>query len=323
MHTITDALASMPDYVPEILIVDDSPENLEILAGILSSYPVSISFALNGAEALTGIAEQPPDLILLDVMMPVMDGFEVCQRLQAEAETSSIPVIILSARNNSDDAVTGLQAGAVDYVTKPFNKIELLTRIAVHLELKFAREKLARQNVELQQLSQKLHEQAVRDPLTGLYNRRYLYASLPQKIRSIQRVDGQLAALLIDIDHFKQVNDSYGHDAGDRMLQVLADFLDKQIRGEDIACRYGGEEFLILMLNVDQTTALQRAEEMRQGVQQLAVKYNDTTIQITLSIGVAVSPAPLIDIDALLQQADKAVYRAKDRGRNQVVLNDA
>jgi len=451
--------------LPEILLVDDVEENLEVLANLLSTDAWDLAFATSGEEALAQLANHRADLILLDINMPGLDGYGVCKRLKADARTAQIPVIFLTGRTALEDLTRGFAVGAVDYITKPFQREELLARVQTHLELYQARSTIAAQNRDLQhqlttlealnafalvlqqaatetalldsigqhlpplcgadsgqirfmgarqagdaavvawgdgrfpgaigpmpgcqsllprttptpigvpacsstldgttcvclplyhqqellgvlrlrfagsrfdqalahttadliamalyncRLREELHRQSIHDALTGLYNRRFLDDQLHRELRRAERDNAPVSVLILDLDHFKGINDHFGHPTGDAVLVALARLLGENIRSEDIACRSGGEEFVVVLPRTPATTARERAETLRRAVAALAVGHPPHRLDhVTVSIGVAGFPHHASGADELLRIADQALYRAKRGGRNRVVM---
>jgi len=482
-----------------ILVVDDSPDNLTILTAILTSRGYVVRPAITGEIALKTIRETLPDLILLDIKMPGMDGYEVCKHLKAAEQTRDIPVVFMSALHDLVSKVEAFQSGGVDYVTKPFQAEEILARVETHLKLRNMHKSLQAQNIRLQQeiaerkriehalwqynrdltlfnaLSQSLEAcrteadtytivanmcdrlfpadsgyialidpaqnilrevvswgrypaslrqafhvetckqlrhgevsvveagdsdqrgsplsafveqgqvclyvpistseemlgvfsllvdqrespaadpqqprkiplqrmlvvrlveyyalilvnlrlrdmlraEAIRDALTGLYNRRYMEEALQQMASRAKRHTTPIALIMLDIDHFKTFNDTYGHEAGDVVLQALGTLLRDHFRDEDIACRYGGEEFLLILSDVASEVARKRAEQLLLKVRALQIPYQGNHLQITISVGVAALPNHGAQIHDVVSAADAAMYQAKQRGRNQVAV---
>ena len=291
---------------PRILIVDDVPENIEVLGEILAdNYDIQCAFS--GPEALE-LAVDRPDLILLDVLMPGMDGFEVCACLKANAATAEIPVIFITAKNNPEAEIAAFAAGAVDFITKPVNPVTARARIQTHLTLK--------------QQKDLLRAQAMVDGLTGIANRRFFDERLLAEWRHLQRHQRPLALLMIDIDHFKAYNDHYGHQAGDNCLRRVATTLGASMqRAHDLAARYGGEEFVCMLPECDLEAAATKAEAVRLAVATLAIPHaaSPSGDQVTLSIGVAAAiPSLQTHPDTLVSAADAQLYQAKVEGRDRV-----
>ncbi len=296
-----------------ILIVDDVPDNIRVLSRMLVDDGHQISAATNGRQALKLAAACAPDLILLDVMMPEMDGYEACAALKADPQLGSIPIIFITALADVEDETRGLELGAVDYITKPFKESIVRVRVRTHLELK-------RQRDILQQLSHF-------DGLTGIPNRRAFDERLDQEWRRAVRSREPLAAAMIDIDYFKQYNDTRGHLAGDDCLRRVAGTVAEGLtRGGDFVARYGGEEFIGLISGVDGAGLAEVAEKLRAGVEALQIPHGASPASpwVTVSIGAAICrPTPEAPPLSLIESADLHLYAAKRLGRNQVSLSSA
>ncbi len=303
----------MTEQKSRILIVDDERPNIQVLNAILQdNYEISV--ALNGEQALKrAFGDKKPDLVLLDIQMPDLDGFEVCRRLQEHPETRDIPVIFITAKSNEKDEEKGLAAGAVDYITKPFGPAVVLARIRVHLELKRKRD-------ILRNLSNK-------DGLTCIANRRRFEEFLEFEWQRAVRTGEPLSLIMADIDHFKLYNDHYGHAAGDECLREVARSLSGVVsRQTDLVARYGGEEFICLLTGTNHDGAGEVARKMREAVETLGIPHAFSPVAptITLSLGVA-SLVPQRDgktAHDLFLAADKALYKAKSTGRNKVAVLD-
>lgn len=290
---------------PVILVVDDEISNIEIVSAALEE-EYEISFALSGDQALEIAHISNPDLILLDVVMPGLDGYEVCRRLKRDSQLADVPVIFTTSMDGAEAEVRGLSAGAIDYVTKPFQPVALRRRVGNHVKLKRMRDQLS--------------EMAMQDPLTGLANRRMLETRLQAELSQLARDGGELALILLDIDYFKRFNDSYGHLAGDRCLQQVAGAVQRVMRrGRDLAVRYGGEEFACVLPGTDLAGAMTVAEAIRSAVEALEIPHlaSSASPVVTVSIGVAdAAAAPAISAERLVALADTRLYRSKARGRN-------
>lgn len=296
------------DY--RILIVDDAPENIKVLNEALKT-DYKISFATNGKEALRIAAnEASTDLILLDIVMPGIDGYEVCKRLKADERTSNIPIIFITAKNEEEDETRGFELGAVDYITKPFSKAIVKARVRTHLELKRHRD-------ILENLSSL-------DGLTGIPNRRRFEEFIEMEWRSAIREKQIISMIMIDIDFFKAYNDTYGHIAGDDCLKQVAKALAQSVqRPMDFVARYGGEEFAVVLPGADTQGAFHVAEKMRKHIEGLNIEHRKSCIadHVTISLGVAsFEPGPQTAPATLVDRSDKALYRAKRNGRNKVTL---
>ena len=285
--------------------MDDVAKNLQVLGTILSKQEYKVAAANNGEQAIKIAKKTLPDLILLDIMMPGIDGFEVCARLKKDPMTKDIPVIFLTAKIEPEDIVKGFETGAVDYVTKPFNSTELLARAKTHLELKINRDLLKIKNEQLREL-------AITDSMTGLYNHRYIIDSLSERIAEAKRYKQSLSVAMLDIDYFKKVNDKYGHPFGDFVLVRISTIIEESIRETDIAGRYGGEEYLIIFTNTDKKSALNTLERIRKSIEE--EKWVKEDLVVTVSGGL--SELKDEDYSKLIKKADKLLYKAKENGRN-------
>ncbi len=291
----------------KVLIVDDSPDALALAKVRLAPEGLDICTAGTGKEGIEVTRREEPDLVLLDIEMPDMSGLEVCRQLKADPQLCMIPVIFLTASSGSEDRARGLDLGAVDYVAKPFDEIELRARVRAALRTK-----------HLQDL---LISYAHIDPLTGLGNRRALMDRLQQEWKRIQRYGGTLSFVMADVDHFKKVNDTYGHSVGDRWLGEIARILQAQCRGSDFPARYGGEEFALIVANECADDAARLAERCRAAIENTSLPVGKGEVRATASFGVCDS-GTADDGDQLVRLADAALYRAKESGRNRVEVAD-
>ncbi len=295
-----------------LLIVDDSLPLIALMGKMLE--PVGrVRFATAGRPALDLMREQPPDLVLLDAEMPDMDGYAVCQAMKADPELEKIPVIFVTAHNDTEAEIRGLTAGAVDFISKPVNEPILLARVQTQLRLK--------------RLSDELRRRASVDPLSGLANRGCFDQRLQLEWSRAARNGTQMSLILLDVDHFKKFNDRYGHPAGDACLRAVADALGLQAhRATDLAARVGDEEFALLLPDTDAAGACVTAERIRDAVVRLAIPHaaSKTAPHLTVSIGVVTrQPTPPVQPTAahdLVEQADQALYAAKAQGRNRMAV---
>lgn len=329
----------------DILVIDDKPENLRLLAIMLDRQGYQVRKAINGKLGLRAAQAVPPDIILLDINMPEMDGYQVCQELKANELTCKIPVIFISAIDEVLDKVKAFQVGGSDYITKPFQIEEVLVRIAnqlsirrLQIQLEKQKKELAEKNRQLQKeihscsfaeremqvLNQKLQVLANIDSLTQIPNRHRFKEFYHREWRRMAREQSPLAIILCDIDYFKKYNDSYGHQAGDHCLRKVAQAIASIVkRPADLVARYGGEEFVIILPNTRGLGALKVAEAIRQNVEKLQLEHSQSNVSnfVTLSLGVAcVIPNQNSNQDLLLAAADKALYQAKQEGRNKAIL---
>ena len=290
-----------------ILLVDDVPSNLSLLSSILRD-EYRVQLATSGAKALELVATNSPDLILLDVMMPEMDGYEVCKRLKANPDTSDIPVLFVTARNQTEDEELGLTLGAMDYIHKPISPPIIRARVRNHIALKLQTDALKRLSFM--------------DGLTQVANRRRFDDTLDNELRRAARQQYELSLLMMDVDCFKLFNDHYGHGLGDQCLTRVAQAMQAEVnRPLDLLARYGGEEFVVLLPETDLEGARKVAESLRETVAAIQIPHAHSlaAAHITISIGVACNTQSEINSAAeLLKLADQALYFAKQSGRNQV-----
>ena len=305
----------------KILVVDDIPVNIQLLDKQLSSSGFNIVIARNGEEALTQVDAEKPDLVLLDVMMPKLDGFETCRILKSNNKTNYIPVIMVTALNEMEDKIKGVEAGADDFITKPFNKHELLVRLKSLLRIKRLHDQLQEKVDLLEQAKERLRELAITDGLTGIYNHRYFKQFLAKEIIRTNRHNTKVSLAMIDIDHFKHYNDSHGHVAGDKILQQMAKLMAQNLRSIDVAARYGGEEFVAVLPQTDAHAAKIVAEKLRMLIEnsQFEKEESQPNSKITISVGIATYPDNSKDLEGLINSADQRLYAAKAQGRNKVV----
>jgi len=291
-----------------VLVVDDDVTNIAIIAHLLES-ECDVVFATSGEQALDLIARVQPDLVLLDVMMPGMDGYAVCKKLKADPVTAAIPVIFVTGLQESESESHGLELGAADYVTKPFNANVVRARVRNHVELKRARDRLA--------------ALAATDGLTGLANRRAFDAALDRECKRLARTHALMGLVMLDIDHFKAFNDAYGHIAGDDCLRRVADALTSAMhRPADLAARYGGEEFVCILPDTTIEGAVAVAERIQSAIRDLAIPQSrpkaDGTVRASYGV-VSTVCVQETDGEAILQSADACLYQAKQDGRNRIV----
>jgi diguanylate cyclase (GGDEF)-like protein len=294
-----------------VLIIDDSDDIHALirarLAADASQRAIEITSAPDGASGLECARNHPPDLILLDVDMPDLNGFEVCRQLKFDPRTRDVPIIFLTGAASTEQKILGLELGAVDYVTKPFDPAELRARVRSSLRTKYLMDLLARK--------------AQIDGLTGLWNRQYFDRRLSDELSLAIRHARPLACLLADIDHFKSCNDRFGHSFGDEVIRRVAMCLAEAARAEDVVCRYGGEEFAIIAPSTDSVGAADLAERLRVAVAQLSFAVAGRTFAVTASVGVAATDCTS-DL-SIVELADRAMYRAKSEGRNRVATASA
>ena len=333
-----------PKYKADILIVDDKPENLRLLATMLNKQGYEIRTAINGKLCLRAAKAIVPDLILLDINMPDLNGYQICQQLRKALQTKNVPIIFLSALSEPLDKVKAFQSGGNDYISKPFQLEEVCIRIANQLKISSLQKQLEDQKQELEwqnsrleteiqsriaaetqllQINQQLQILATKDSLTQLANRHLFDRFLQQEWRRMGREKLPLSLILGDIDYFKRYNDRFGHQAGDRCLQQVARAISDVVkRPADLVARYGGEEFAVILPNTNSQGAMSVAQNIRQQVESLQIEHPESLVTnyVTISLGVAcIVPNFNIDPQQLIQTSDDALYEAKQKGRNQAV----
>jgi len=291
--------------ITKILVVDDNLNNIRLLTDILEDENFTVYTADNGAAVLAMVHKLKPDVILLDIMMPGLDGFEVCKLLKNDFDIKDIPVIMVTAKTEGIDIKKSLEMGAFDYIKKPIDEIEVIARVQSAIRFK--------------QTQDKLKEMAMKDGLTGLYNHALLIELFEKEIDKQQRNNGSISFAMIDIDDFKKINDTYGHISGDTVLKELSNILMSSVRGGDIVGRYGGEEFSIVFPGIDEQNAFQLCERIRKEVEDFNFEIGIETVKITISIGINFNELKgIINKREIIQKADEALYRAKHNGRNRV-----
>lgn len=301
-----------------VLIIDDSVTVREQIIRNLESCSLFTRYfeAEDGLEGFKKLLSSRVDIILCDLEMPRIDGFKFLSMLKSRPDLQDIPVIILTGMNDRDRKLKGLEQGASDYITKPFDPEELIARVKIHLKIKKLQDEQKRTNELLLELSNTDH-------LTGLFNRRYMMEALDKEVQRSTRKGGNLSLIMLDIDHFKTVNDRFGHLQGDVVLQKVSLQLQKELRNYDCAARYGGEEFVAILPDSTLKEAVFVADRIRLSVQ--STKFNGPLdkLSLTVSLGVACfSPQDSPTVDGFIKLADDALYRAKANGRNRVEFHD-
>ena len=299
-----------------ILVIDDSAVARELILDAFrqSRLDAILHIARNGGEALELLEHHQVDVILCDLDMPGIDGLAFLDRVNASETLREIPVIILTGHETQEEKIRGLERGACDYVTKPFDSGELVARVQVQLKIKSLQDSLRESNRKLEQLSRT-------DPLTGLANRRRFMMVLEHAFGHSLRAAIPLSLVMLDIDHFKKINDTYGHQGGDEVLVAVAGLLRPEPGDDILAARYGGEEFALILPDTALETAGRGAERLRRQIENLTFSGHLSSLHLTASFGVAALPHPAITtMDQLIREADKALYRAKHGGRNRVEI---
>lgn len=314
MNQDSDDLSGM-----KILLVDDVPNNIEILFETLKNSYEQISMANNGVRALELVEKWQPDLILMDVMMPEMDGIEACRRLKADEKTRDIPILFITAKTEAEDVLEGFKVGGADYISKPFRLGEVLARVETHLRLrKIIRDK---DNLisELRDTHEVLLNSARMDLLTGLHNRPSLEEKLTQEQSRSQRAGKTFSMILADIDHINSINEEFGMNVGDQVIIRTASFLTENVRSHDLVGRWSSEEFLILLPETELAEAKILAEKIRSSITNEKLDYNQNQISLTLSMGVS-HCSPDMKWGKCLVGAQECLRKAKKLGRNKLVV---
>jgi len=297
-----------------VLVVDDSPAIREQVVRTLRDVGLFEEYkeAKDGLEGFKALIESKADLVICDVDMPRMDGFKFLQLVASRPDLQGLPIIMLTGMMDFNSKIRGLEQGASDYLTKPFDSGELVARVKVQLKIKSLQDELKKANEQLKRLTNIDH-------LTNLFNRRYLSEILEGEFFRARRNRENLSLVIIDIDYFKNVNDTYGHQNGDVVLASVAGLAQQQLRAYDSAARYGGEEFVLLFPGTSLNGGEMVAERLRQSVLEFSFPPPMQDLTLTISAGVATYPSPHVDsVDSLFRQADEALYRAKQNGRNRV-----
>jgi diguanylate cyclase (GGDEF)-like protein len=310
-----------------LLVVDDDKSVLVLLEKLLSHAGYTVFTAANGREALHTAMECRPHLIVADWLMPEMDGLAFCRALRRTKLGRGVYLVLLTGVEDDARLVEAFEAGVDDYVLKPINPKMLLARlragervVSLQSEVESDREEIRRFAAELAMTNRRLQDAALLDPLTGIPNRRYAMDRIQQEWAAAERGARPLACMLIDVDHFKRINDTHGHDVGDLVLQRVADTLKHGARTHDVICRIGGEEFLVICPDTDASAAGQCAERLRQAVGAMRIALGSTTLTLTISIGVAAMDAGMSSPDSMIKASDQAVYAAKQAGRNRICV---
>lgn len=310
----------------QVLVVEDDPVSRTILVRAVTALGHECAVASNGEEAWRLHQEHPADVIISDWMMPEMDGVELCRLVREQPGPHGYTYFVfVSALSDKASFLTAMREGADDYLTKPIDRVDLQARLAAAQRVTSLYRHASEQRAQLEDMSRKLFEEARRDPLTGLFNRRRLQEDIAVMQARIERYGHRYAVALFDIDRFKNYNDALGHGPGDEVIQQVATAVRGRCRRGDIVYRYGGEEFLILLPEQDRQSALQAADQFRSTVEDLALPHPARTDGdcVTISVGVAgTGPGLEKEAEALLRQADAALYLAKEAGRNRVAFFD-
>jgi two-component system, cell cycle response regulator len=299
----------------KILLVDDDPDNLKLMSRLLEKEGYRVSAVDSGEKGLEALDNYQPDLVLLDVNMPGMDGLETLQLLKKKENKAA--VVFVTANSNTEDVIRGLDAGALDYISKPFSGMELLARVRAQMRVKKLQDDLSEANAKLKGLVDI-------DDLTGLYNMRSIYDKLDQEIERARRYRHGICVIMLDMDHFKGVNDNHDHLFGSFVLSEVGDIIKGSIRTHDFAARYGGDEFLICLSQTTTEGAKLFCERLRKKLESHQFQYEKDKMSLTASMGCAiiVDGQSLMDGRSLVRHADHNLYQSKEQGRNRVTHSE-
>ncbi|MDD9944365.1 MAG: diguanylate cyclase [Myxococcales bacterium] len=299
---------------PCVLIADDDPSMRDYIGKLLQAQGMRPEMADDGQKAVAAVRDLNVDLVLLDIVMPGMDGLDACRLIKGISQDTFLPVMLLTAKSDTDSRVTGLRIGADDYVCKPFDERELLARANNLIRIK-------RMHDQISAAKEKLATLAVQDELSGLYNYRYLHTRMSEEFKRAERYREPLATIMVDVDLFKRINDRYGHEAGDAVLRDISARLSRAVREVDVVTRYGGDEFLLVMPSTNFSGALAVADRVWRALAEAPFQVGRARESVTASLGVAVFPSRDIKTkDGLIKAADRALYQAKEEGRNRICV---
>ncbi len=284
-----------------ILAVDDKKENLDVILDILEDFDVIP--VVSGEKAIEIVNSENIDLILLDIVMPNMDGFEVCKILKSQKDTKHIPIIFITAKTDEESIAKAYRAGGIDYVSKPLKRLEVIERVKTQLKLK--------------KTIEDLEFLASRDTMTGAYNRRKFFEFA---IPMFKESSHELFVVMFDIDYFKKVNDTFGHDCGDLVIKIVAKTISDMLPKDAIFARFGGEEFVAIFNSNKKESSISNIEEIRAKIEDLKVDYNGHNVGFTISCGVTQKNSSSKTIDDMIKESDLALYEAKNSGRNRVIF---
>ncbi len=291
----------MPKHVPNILIVDDNSNNIDFLLGLLIDYDITV--AVDGESALEQVNQDKPDLILLDVNMPVMDGYEVCSIIKSNSATKDIPILFLSAYTDAESIVKSFDVGGIDYITKPYLPREILARVETHLKLK--------------KTMDDLEKMANEDPLSGIANRRRFFENANILFNEAKSENLPIYLFAVDIDKFKVINDIFGHDVGDEVIKKFVDIVKKELSNDEVFARYGGDEFIIMAMKTNQEKALDLVKRIQDNISNTHILLG---IKINFAVSIGISKIENFDknIDTLIKRADINLYKEKQAKKKQI-----
>jgi two-component system, cell cycle response regulator len=305
----------------KVLLVEDSDAQGHRVSDSLERMGYTVLWARSGVEGLKLARTENPDVILLDVVMADIDGFSVCRWLKMHADTRDIPIIMLTVKGELEYRIEGLNVGANDYLPKPFADAELEARVFAALRVRTAQAELKERNQQLEAMLHRVEALAITDPLTGLFNRRRFTDVLKREFALTKRYGNPLSCLMIDLDHFKQINDTHGHEAGDQVLKEVAHILAANCREVDLPTRYGGEEFVVLLPHTAKPNAGVLADRLAKAIKAAVIRVGPTELRLTASFGAAATTDVTSNVaEDLVRAADAAMFRAKREGRDRVAL---
>jgi two-component system, cell cycle response regulator len=304
----------------KILIIEDSKQQADLTRDFLEKNGYEVVWASDGISGIKAVGSTSFDIILLDLVLPDMSGNDICRWLKLNNDTKGIPIIMLTVKDSLDDKVSSLEAGADEYLAKPYNEVELNVMIYAALRTKALQDELKLRNKQMVDLLTRVEFLAITDSLTGLYNRRFFDNVLKKELTEAKRYGQSVICLMMDIDHFKQINDTYGHETGDSVLKEVAALLKTIFREADTIARWGGEEFIVMMPHTDIKGAFLPASKLLKAIED-RVFDKIPKEHITVSIGLACSGETQNTPDILVNAADLALYEAKRKGRNRIEVN--
>ncbi len=306
------------EFSKTILAVDDSRSSLVVLSRVLSQAGYLVLEAYSGDSALDILQTVRPDLMILDIEMSNMDGYELCKKIKSDPAQAKTPILFISASDDISSKLHGFEVGAVDYLSKPFEAAEVLARVGTHLRVGDLQRELSKKIEALERANTQIQALLVRDELTGLYNRRYFVDQSTFLLEQMRRNPYFMSLAIIDVDHFKKVNDTFGHNVGDAVLQEISTIFRSRSRKTDIAARYGGEEFVLLLPNTPISNAVFHCDEIRKKIESHNWSHISPDLRVTISVGIS-GTEQFVNLEDLIGTADELLYQAKNSGRNQVL----
>lgn len=320
-HAAEGGAVPRPEPQETILVVDDKANNRLLLQTYLESAGYRVRLAATGEESLRCITENAPSLVLLDVMLPGINGYEVCRIVKLSKSRRGLPVVLVTALQGEEERVKGIEAGADDFIGRPIHRLELLTRVRSLLRIRRLHDELEQKILELEKAKIQLQQLAVTDGLTGLYNYQYFKHKLQIEVARSRRHGLPVSLLMMDIDHFKMYNDHFGHPLGDRVLRRFGNLLFEHVRQIDILSRYGGEEFALILPGTPKDASMIVAEKLRTLIEKSYFPLSEKLPfgRVTMSVGAACFPDDAGNEEELVRKSDEALYRAKKEGRNRSV----